>query len=249
LVFLRALIWGMIGLIYAPLFLALQTGFQGLGLGQGASIPAAALAGAIGAAFYGARQVALAGAVVGLLVASGLFFALPPPIPLWQVVLGAAVVGAALGGVVRFPDRCSHNLPGKALAGLVTGAGCGGLLSLAQGLYPAGFNVAGALAFLVAVNGVLYVASVRWWVGLVGLRRGQACNLVEALVISVLAAAAAGSLWVVSGPLIGIVAEPFLDAIEVLLRQIPVALLGGVIGGALAGALLQAFELRWAHDL
>jgi hypothetical protein len=249
LVFLRALIWGLIGLIYAPLFVALRGGFQSLGLDHGAFIPAAALAGAVGAAFYGARQVALAGAVVGLVVASLLFLVLPPPIPLWQVVLAAAVVGAVLGALVRFPDRCSHNLPGKALAGLVTGAACGGLLGLSQALHPASFNIAGAVAFLVAVNGVLYVASVRWWIGLTRPRQGQACNVIEALVISVLAAAAAGSLWVVSGPLIGIVDAPFVDGIEALLQQIPAALLGGVIGGALAGALLQALDFRWAHDV
>lgn len=249
LVFIRALIWGLIGLIYAPLFVALRGGFQALGLEHSAFIPAAALAGAVGAAFYGARQVALAGAVIGLVVASLLFLVLPPPIPLWQVVLAAAVVGAVLGALVRFPDRCSHNLPGKSLAGLVTGAACGALLGLAQALHPASFNIAGAVAFLVAVNGVLYVASVRWWIGLTRPRQGEACNLIEALVISVLAAAAAGSLWVVSGPLIGIVDEPFVDVIEVLLQQIPAALLGGLIGGTLAGALLQAFDFRWAHDV
>lgn len=248
LVFLRALIWGLIGLIYAPLFVALRSGFQGLGLDHGAFIPAAAIAGAVGAAFYGARQVALAGAVVGLVVASVLFLALPGPIPLWQVGLAAAALGAGIGGVVRFPDRCSINLPGKALTGLVTGAACGGVLALAQALHPESFNVAGAVAFLVAVNGVLYVATVRWWVGLTSRIRGQPCNLIEALVISVLAATAAGSLWAVSGPLIGIVDEPFLGLIEAMVQEIPAAILGGVIGGAMTGALLQAFGFRWVHD-
>ena len=56
LVAVRGLVWGLVGLIYAPLFLGLLTIFRELGLGHAAFIPAAVLASAVGAAFYGARQ-------------------------------------------------------------------------------------------------------------------------------------------------------------------------------------------------
>lgn len=248
-IFLRALIWSLIGLIYAPLFAALRVLFEGIGLGHAAYVPAAALAGAIGAAFYGARQVALAGTTVGMVVGTALFFMLPGTVPLWQVVLAAAAVGAGLGGVVRFPDRCSFSVPGKTLAGLVTGAACGGLLALAESLHPENFNIVGAVAFLVSVNGVLYVATARWWVGLVRLTPGQACNLVEALVIATLAAAAAGSLWVISGPLIGVVDGTWQALIAAMHRDIFYALAGGLFGGAVAGAMMEAFAFRWVHDI
>lgn len=200
LIFLRALIWSLIGLIYAPLFAALQVLFEGIGFGHFAYIPAAALAGAIGAAFYGARQVALAGTTVGLVVGTALFFAMPATVPLWMLVLAAGAVGAGLGGVVRFPQRCSFNVLGKTLAGLAMGVVGGGILALAESLHPEDFNVAGAVAFLVSVNGVLYVATVRWWVGLTRMRPGQACNVIESLVLGVLAATAAGAFGWSPGP-------------------------------------------------
>lgn len=248
-IFLRALIWSLIGLIYAPLFAAFQVLFEGAGLAHTAYIPAAALAGAIGAAFYGARQVALAGTGIGLVVGSLLFVVLPGPVTLWQVVLGAAAVGAALGGLVRFPDRCSFNVPGKTLAGLAMGSFGGALLALAEWLHPQSFNIAGAVAFLVSVNGVLYVATVRWWVGLTRMRPGQACNVIEALVIAVLAAAAAGSLWVISGPLVGVVDDVWQGLIAAMHREIFWALAGGLFGGAVAGAMMEAFGFRWVHDV
>ena len=66
LVFVRGLVWAIIGLIYAPLFTALFVLFQAMGLGHWAFAPAAAIAGAVGAAFYSAREVALIGAVIGV---------------------------------------------------------------------------------------------------------------------------------------------------------------------------------------
>jgi hypothetical protein len=247
-IFLRGLIWSLIGLIYAPLFTGLQVSFDYLGLGHAASIPAAALSGAVGAAFYGARVVAIAGTAVGVVVASLVLLALPGIIPLWQVVLPAAAVGAALGGIVRFSDHCSLKVPGKTLAGLVTGAACGSLLAFAEPLHADEFHITGTLAFLVAVNGVLYVATVRWWVGISGINRGQVCNLVESLVIAVLAATTAGAIWAVAGPLLGAVDYTTRTVLGVVHQQIPPGMLGALLGGAVAGALLEAFDFRWVHD-
>lgn len=248
LVFLRGLIWSLIGLIYAPLFAGMHVIFHGQGFGHAALIPAAALAGGVGAAFYGARQVALVGTVVGVVVATTVLFVIPGIVPLWQVTLPAAAVGAALGGVVRFPDRCSVNVPGKTLAGLMTGAACGALLALAEPWHPQDFHIMGTLAFLVSVNGVLYVASVRWWMGLTRCNRGQPCNLIEALVIAALAATAAGALWAVAGPLIGAVDHTARATLDIIHQQVPLAILGGMLGGGVGGAVLEAFGFSWVHD-
>jgi hypothetical protein len=248
-VFLRGLIWSLIGLIYAPLFAGLHVTFHALGFGHGALIPAAALSGAVGAAFYGARQVALAGTAIGVVIASVILFALPGIIPLWWVMLAAAVIGALLGAVVRFPDRCSLKVPGKTLAGLATGSACGIVLALAEPLHPEEFHITATLAFLVGVNGVLYVATVRWWAGLATINRGQACNLIEALVVSVLAATAAGAVWAVGGPLVGAVDFGSRAILDVVHQEVPLAMVGGLIGGGVAGALLEAFGFRWVHDI
>lgn len=248
-IFLRGLIWSLIGLIYAPLFAALHVAFHALGFGHAALIPAAALSGAVGAAFYGARQVALAGTAIGVLVASAVLLALPGTIPLWHVTLAAGAVGAALGALVRFPDHCSLKVPGKTLAGLATGGACGLLLALAEPLHPEEFHITGTLAFLVGVNGVLYVATVRWWAGLAKINRGRSCNLIEALVVSVLAAAAAGAVWAVGGPLTGAVDYGSRGILDVVHQQVPLAMVGGLLGGGVAGALLEAFGFSWVHDI
>jgi hypothetical protein len=248
LIFIRGLIWSVIGLIYAPLFAGLHVVFQGVGLRQGAFVPAAALAGMVGAAFYGARQVALAGTLVGLAVASLVLFVVPGDVGFWQVTLSAAATGAVLGWLVRFPDRCSLQVPAKALAGLITGAACGALLALVEPLHPNNFHISGAVAFLVSVNGMLYVATLGWWVEQARISRRRACNLVESLVIAMLAATAAASLWAVAGPLIGAVDTRFSSLLDAMLNLMPMAMAGGVIAGAVTGALLQAFGFRWAHE-
>jgi len=247
-IFLRGLIWSLVGFIYAPLFAGLHVVFHAMGLAHWGLVPAAALSGAVGAAFYGARQVALAGTAVGVLVASTILLCVPGTIPLWQVMLPSAVTGAALGGIVRFPDRCSLKVPGKTLAGLATGTACGILLAVAEPLHPREFHIFGTLAFLTAVNGVLYVATVNWWLGLTRLNRGQPCNLIEALVIAVLAALSAAGIWSVAGPLVGAVDHVARGMLEIIHEQVPMAIAGGMLGGAVAGALLEAFGFAWVHD-
>jgi hypothetical protein len=249
LIFLRSLVWSLIGLIYAPLFVGWLIVFQAGGLGPLAFVPAAAVAGAVGAAFYGARQVALAGTVIGLVAATLIFAIAPGDLHPWQIMVPAATAGLILGFVVRFPDRCSLNVPAKTLAGLVTGAVCGGLLAAVEPLHPAKFQMMGAVAFLVSVNGVLYVSTVRWWVSLASLSRRQPCNLIEALVIALLSTMAAASLWAVSGPFIGVVDARFQGVLDAMHAVLPVALVGGLGGGAVAGALLESFRFKWVHDI
>lgn len=250
-VLLRGIVWGLIGLIYAPLFTGLVALLERLGAGVGTYVAAAALAGAAGAALYGAREVALVGSGVGVVLGLLLLIGLGQVLTFEQAVLIAAGVGAAIGLVVVFPGRCIRKVPGKIMAGLSTGAMCGGLLAVAQPLHPAPFSTFALLAFLVSVNGVLYVASVRLWVGWVQ-RLGIAsrpCNAIEALVIAVLAGIAAGSLWMMAAPLVGETSALVREVSDAVYRDLPVALLGGIFGGAVAGSLLEAFGFAWVHDV
>ena len=199
-VLLRGLVWGLIGLIYAPLFLGLLAIFRDLGLGHAAFIPAAALASAAGATLYGARQVALAGTAIGLTVASLVLLTSPQTLGLWGAVGLAVLVGAALGWWVDFPERCSLQVPAKAVAGLTAGALCGGLLALAESLHPFDFRAASTLAFLVSVTGVLYVATVTWWMRHAMAGGNRYCDLIEVGVVALLAGLASGGLWLGAAP-------------------------------------------------
>lgn len=245
LVLFRGLVWAIIGLIYAPLFTALYVLFQALGLEHGSFAPAAAIAGAVGAAFYSAREVALVGTVIGLLMASLLFMLLPGTVALWQVALAAALVGALFGRLLRFPDQCALQAPGKAMAGLVSGLACGALLGLVESLHPITFNVTAIVAFLVSVNGTLYSATVGWWLSLAKVRKGASCQIIEGLVIGMVAAVVAASLWVFGGPLIGAVDGGYYALLDSIQTVLPGALFGGFAAGAVTGALLEAFDFDW----
>lgn len=250
-VLLRGIVWGLVGLIYAPLFIGLVALSSRLGVGVTSYALAAALAGAAGAALYGAREVALVGSGMGVILGVGTLITLSETLSFGQAVLLAACVAAAVGLIVVFPGRCTRKVPGKVMAGLTTGALCGTAVAVAQPLYGASLSTFSVLAFLVSVNGVLYVATVRPWVGWAS-RLGieaRPCNAIEALVIAALAGIAAGSVWVMAAPLLG---EP--DALvryasEAVYSELPAALAGGIVGGAVAGSLLELLGFAWVHDI
>jgi hypothetical protein len=245
---LRGMVWGLIGFVYAPLFLGLLAIFRDLGLGHAGFVPAAALASAAGATLYGARQVGLGGTAIGLIVASLVLLTWPQTFGLWGAVGLAVLVGAALGWWVGFPERCSLQVPAKALAGLTTGALCGGVLALAESLHPFDFRTASTLAFLVSVNGVLYVATVSWWVKRAVAGGNRSCDAIEVGVVAVLAGLSAGGLWLGAAPLLGLDQSFLSVAMARLEAELPLAMLGAMVGGAVAGILLEFFGFRWVHD-
>ncbi|MCK7578970.1 MAG: hypothetical protein MZV65_26740 [Chromatiales bacterium] len=67
--------------------------------------------------------------------------------------------------------------------------------------------------------------------------------------MAILAAIAAGSLWMVAGPLMGF--DPGLWQLASLSmhQDIAPAFLGGLFGGAMAGLLLEVFRFPWVHDV
>ncbi|WP_245969360.1 hypothetical protein [Thiocapsa rosea] len=248
---LRGIVWGLIGMIYAPLFTGLAELFQGLGFGHGTYIAAAALAGAVGAALYGAREVALIATGIGVLVGVLVLTLFAEQIAVFHVVFVAAAVAGLVGLTVSFPARCSRHVPGKTMAGLATGAIGGGFLALVEPFHPNPFSSFAVLAFLVSVNGVLYVATVRWWLS-VSHRlhcESRPCYIIESLVMATLAGVAAGSVWMMIGPLIDIESGLWESASAAMHDRIPMAILGGLFGGAIAGMLLELFRFSWVHDI
>jgi hypothetical protein len=245
LIFVRGLVWSIIGLIYAPLFTGLFVLFQALGLGYWAFAPAAAIAGAVGAAFYSAREVALVGALIGLGSTTLIFILIPGTVSLWQISLAAALAGALLGRLTHFREHCALQAPGKAMAGLMSGLACGALLTTVEIFHPLNFNITAIVAFLVSVNGTSYSATVGWWLRQAKVKGGRPCQIIEALVIAMVATVAAGSLWVFGGPLIGAVDGGYHALLDSILKFMPEAMFGGFIAGAVTGALLEAFDFEW----
>lgn len=250
LVFLRAIIWGLVGLIYAPLFIGFVALFEHLGAGLVTYVGAAALAGGAGAALYSGREVALLGAGVGVGVGILTLIVLPHLVSFEQAGLIAGVTTVLIVLHPVFQSRCIPRLPTRVVAGVITGALCGAALGVAEPLHPQPFSAFALLAFLVSVNGVLFVASLG---PLLSLTRRMhlaflPCNWVEALVAGPLAAIAAGSVWVMAGPFLGEQGELLHTISDAVYLQLPTALLGGIFGGALAGGLLGLFGFPWVHE-
>ncbi|WP_242523166.1 hypothetical protein [Thiocystis minor] len=252
LAFIRGIIWSLHGMIYAPLFAGLSELLKGLGFGGSTYVIAAAVTGAVTAVLYGARELSLISSAIGAGVGVILLIALTGPSAFVYTALSAAAIAAAVGLLVRFPTRCSMNVASKALAGLAAGAVGGTVLAIAEPFHAAPFSLFVVLAFLVSINGVLYVASVRQWVAWTHrfCQTSFPCNLAEAAIMAILAGVAAGSVWMVSGPLTNIDPGLWWQAASLgMHQQIPQAVLGGLFGGGIAGILLQIFRFSWVDDL
>jgi len=250
LILVRGIVWGIIGLIYAPLFLALVAILERLGAGPLTYVGAAALAGAAGAALYGARELALVGTGVGVIVGLLLLTTASRLIAFEVSILVAAGVATVLGLLMAVPQHCTRQVPGKVMAGLATGAFCGAVLAVAEPLHPSAFSPFALLAVLVSANGILYVAGVRWWILLsrrVG-GTGGPCKLVASLALATLAGIASGSIWIMAGPLLGESAGLAVEVSRAVYPDLQLAMLGGIFGGAVAGTLLEVFGFSWVHD-
>jgi hypothetical protein len=242
-VLIRAAVWSLIGMIYAPLYLVLNELLKP-SLGAFAGLAAAGVAGGIGAAFYGARQLALMASVIGTGCAVVAMGAAGPGVAPWVLSFSAVVVSMAVGFMVRFPHRCTADVGVKVVAGLSMGALTGGLLLLAQALVGLKLPVAAAVAFLVSVTGVLYV-SVLVMRPVRQTQRGRFCDVNEGLIIAIIAVVAANSLTAFAGIFAvdeaGALTAPLLRVTE----QLPAAVLAAMFAGAVAGGLLELFEFDW----
>lgn len=245
-ILLQGIAWGLVGLVYAPLFSALLEMFSLMGLRAWAYVPAAGFAGAVGAALYGSMPIAIIGTLTGIFSATTYMMSVGGNIGLLRAAGVGAIFGIVVGIFVKFPARFSQGVPSKSIVGLVTGLIAGILVSVSTLFLGDAMDFRVAVALLVAINGMLYVAAVR---GLVRkIDRGLPKTLVEAVVCGVLSAAAGASIWLIGGPVLGVVDPSYSLVIGHILEQLPLAAVGGVIGGAIAGAALEALGIKALHD-
>lgn len=242
----RALTWALIGAIYAPLFAMLRE-VVAPSLGLGALVVAAATAGAVGAAFYGARQVALAAALVGVAASWLVLLLAGDAAAYWMAALLASVAAFAIGYGVDFPSRCTLRVPAKVVTGALTGAGCGALLVGVTGLSGLTLSAPVIVAFLVSVNGVLYVALLPRLIDAYGAPRGRWCDLTESLVIALVALVVAASVWGFAGLLADQPTDPLARTLLAVMWDLPGVVLAGIAAGAITGALLEVFDFAWAE--
>jgi len=238
-------------MIYAPLYIGLLSLARGAELGVFSYVLAAALASGASAVLYGAHELALISTGIGAGVGVALLILMPGQATLTHSVVIALLLAATVGLTLSFPHRCTRHVPGKLLAGLLTGTLVGAVLAIAEPLYSAPFSTFPTVLFLASVNGILYVGTVRGWIRLsrrIGLE-SRPCDLIEATTMAILASIAAGSVWMVVAPLMGL--DPgFWQLASLSMHDALVpAFMGGLLGGAMAGLLLEIFRFPWVHDL
>ncbi len=249
-VLLRGLIWSLIGVIYALLFMALRVLMQGLEVLSWAEIPASALAAGASAVLYGAHELALLSTGLGIGVGLGLLI-LIPQITLGEILVAAMLVASLAGFTFSFPRRCTRHVVGKLLAGLFVGSGAGALLVGVRSLGLQPDLTPLHLMLLIGSSGLLYVMTIRSWIQVTQWLGCESLpsDPVESLVMAILATIAAGSIWVLFVPILGSETNGWSWASLAIYHQIPETLLGGCLGGALTGIVLELLGLPWVNDL
>jgi hypothetical protein len=248
---IRGIIWSLYGMIYAPLFAGLAELLKGFGFDSTTYIIAATVTGTTTAVLYGARELSLISSGIGAGVGVVLLILLGEQSAFVPTVVIAGVIATAAGLTIHFPTRCSTHVGAKAMSGLVAGALGGGLLMLLEFWQTTPVSLFIALAVLVSLNGLLYVLSLRGWVALLQrlFRTSYPCYLIETTIMALLAMVAAGSVWMVSGPLMNSDGSLWQTASLAMHAQLPQAILGGLVGGGAAGMALELFRLSWVSDL
>ena len=231
-------------MIYAPLFVVLQQ-LLSPALSGYATVLAAAVAGAIGATFYGARQLALAATLIRVLCATLLLITVGPQAQAWHVAALTSVLGLVAGVAVDFPHRCTSNMGRKFIVGGAVGAFAGALLFGIDLFTGFSLPTAASVAFLVSVTGVLYVTALDLWRDRSGRGRPRFCSLTEGIVIAVIAIFVASSLTAFAGIFAEGPPGALTEAVIMTARQLPFAFLGGMTAGAVTGGLLELFEFAW----
>ncbi len=205
--------------------------------------PTGAVAGAVVVSFFSAKRVAIVGALVGSV--ASLIYVLAsagPPSP-WSVLLICGILGF-LAGVPT--SRLVERRRGTALlvgAGLVVGAVAGGLVSALITAVPALWKQTLVITFLMALVFTLLVHPFLASLG-TSLKRMLPHWLGIGLVAGIIAAVVGAGMWMLAVTRSFGVDPELKTAVKAMLAIVPVAGLGGLLGGAAAGAFLEILGVK-----
>jgi len=240
-VLIYAIIWGLVGAIFGGLYIGFVNMLAPLQMGDLAVVPAAALAGAVGAAFYGSFQIAIIGTLAGAV--SGISYqVVADNLHAGEMALVSLVAGVVAGYLYGYRHEAVSGALMKSLTGLLAGTLAGGVAWL---LTQAGLSLNGFLsaALLVPVTGTFYIYGVYRLVSRMDCR--IPLPLVGSLVAGVLSVLVAGSIWTVHEAVTQGYLLPAAAPTDVL--GVMGAILGGTLGGLLTGGLYAGLGLSWLH--
>lgn len=231
-------VWGLSGGLFGALFAGLYGILHGLGLG-GWQPPLVAVAAAAVAttAFYSAMPVALSGAMGGVLASIGALIIAGQDLDLPVMAAGGAGVGMTVGAFYAWMAESGGRPLAEALTGLLAGLVAGAILASTVTLVGHQVGTPVLAAGAVALVGTLFQVSDRWIVDHVAalLPGGISAALVAGLIATLVAA----GVWVLSGSSALAPSGMAPDALGQVSHQIGPGFLGGLLGGAVTGLVLE----------
>ncbi len=243
LVALQGIIWGMAGGFFGVVFLAVQGHSAASGITFWQLPLAGAAAGALVAAFYSAKRVALIGELAGAVTGTAYLMSVASlPDSGWPVLGACALAGLAIGAVASAMYDHREGALLVALLGLAAGA-VAGLVAAVVVLALPGLNGVFGLALLAApVTGGLFTLATLHYAERVRVPLPQWFSV--GIVAGGVAALVGAGLWALAATLDPTLDPAVIAAINGTMTQLPEAFAGGMLGGALGGVALELLSLR-----
>ena len=241
---IRGLIWAFIGLLYAMLFIFFVALAEHWQPPVNPVFLAAILAGTLGALIYSSMRLAVLMTVVISPVSIFYFILSPRPVDLTHLLLVVTVIGAIIGGLYGIFSKGSrvYRADAKTLAGFSAGW-LAALSYLLIGWMIEELTVGWVILIMCPLTGMLYV----WMVpGFIRHYDDLLPSVGDGLMVGVgVSAYVALTFFVLVSSIDETVAGPLMPALESVHELLPQSLLGGVVGGGLAGVASGLLLTDW----
>ncbi len=242
-VVLTIFVWGLAGAVFGALFVALFHLLALVGVtGWKALMVGATVSAVTTVAFYSTMIVAMVGATAGVLASIGYLILSGQSLDLTGIASAAAAFGFLAGGFFAWVASGNARPLAETLTGLLAGLAAGALLVLAQTIYPHPVSTFAMAAGVVALVGSLFQLNEHWMVQT--FTRWLPAGLAAPIVASLIAAVVGASIWLMSGTSAAAVDLATRQTIDQVFAAVPEGFLGGMLGGAVAGLVLELLGFR-----
>jgi hypothetical protein len=231
-------VWSLAGALFGGLFIGLHEVLIVLGLVAWQPVVVASVAAAMTTvAFYSSMPIALVGAASGVVSSVGYLVVAGPRLELGVISAVAAGVGLVAGTFFTWMGQGGSRPLAETITGLLAGLGAGVILATTLTWYPHPVGAFVMAAGVVALVGSLFQLNEHWIVDVS--RAWLPASLAAPLVSSLVASVVGASIWMVSGTAVAALDMETVGAVQQVLTQVPAGFLGGMLGGAVTGFVLE----------